>query len=121
MERRLGFALGKQDVYLSLAGGMRLTEPAADLAVALAVASSMKDRPIPAELVAFGEVGLAGEVRPVRAGGRRLAEAAHLGFTKAVLPRGEYRSAPKGLELIQVRTVAEALAAVFAPGKGGAA
>ncbi len=121
LERRLGFALGNQDVYLSLAGGMRLTEPAADLAVALAVASSMQDRPIPAELVAFGEVGLAGEVRPVRAGGRRLAEAAHLGFTKAVLPRGEYRSAPKGLALIQVRTVAEALAAVFTPGKGGAA
>jgi len=113
LERRLSLPLGSQDVYLSLAGGLRLTEPAADLAVALAVASSLKDRPIAADTVAFGEVGLAGEVRPVRASGRRLTEAARLGFTRAIVPQGEHRSAPQGLQVIPVRTVGEAMTAVF--------
>lgn len=111
LERRLGLNLANQDVYVSLAGGLRLNETAADLAVALAVASSLGGKIIPAETVAFGEVGLAGEVRPVRAAGRRLAEAARLGFTRAVVPRGEYRGIAPGLELVPVRTVGEALAA----------
>ena len=112
LERRLGLALGNQDVYVSLAGGLRLTEPAADLAVGLAVASSLRDRALPKDVVAFGEVGLAGEVRPVRAGARRLAEAARLGFARAIVPGGERYTAPAGLELVRVRTVGEALASI---------
>ena len=112
LERRLGLVLGTQDVYLSLAGGLKLTEPAADLAVALAVASSLREQTISGQTVAFGEVGLAGEVRPVRAGGRRLSEAARLGFTHAVVPSGDWRSAPAGLEVTAVRTVGEALALI---------
>lgn len=112
LERRLGLVLGTQDVYLSLAGGLKLTEPAADLAVALAVASSLREQTISPQTVAFGEVGLAGEVRPVRAGGRRLSEAARLGFTHAVVPSGDWRSAPAGLEVTAVRTVGEALALI---------
>ncbi|MCL6614191.1 MAG: DNA repair protein RadA, partial [Firmicutes bacterium] len=114
LERRLGFSFSNQDVYLSLAGGLRLLEPAADLAVALAVASSARDRAVPEGMVVFGEIGLAGEVRPVRAGGRRLAEAARLGFKRAIAPVSDYyRSVPSGFELIPVRTVGEALAAAF--------
>ncbi|MGE5597803.1 MAG: DNA repair protein RadA [Bacteroidota bacterium] len=116
LERRLGFSLGNQDVYVSLAGGLRLTEPATDLPVALAVVSSLREKPISAQTVVFGEVGLAGEIRPVRAGGRRLAEAVRLGFTRAVMPRGE-RGAPPGLEIVGVGTVEEALEAVFCAGQ----
>lgn len=112
LERRLGLALGAQDVYVSLAGGLRSSEPAADLAAAMAVASSLRERPIPADTVVFGEIGLAGEVRPVHAGGRRLAEAVRLGFARAIVPHG-VRPSPPGLELITVRTVGEALAAAF--------
>jgi DNA repair protein RadA/Sms len=112
LERRLELPLANQDVYVSLAGGLRLTEPASDLAVALAVSSSLRAKPIPGDIVAFGEIGLAGEVRPVRAAGRRLAEALRLGFTRAIVPGGERLTAPAGMELIQVRTVEEALKAI---------
>ena len=112
LERRLGLTLSTQDVYVSLAGGLRLTEPAADLAIALAVASSLREKPIAPDLAVFGEIGLTGEVRPVQAGGRRLAEATRLGFSRAVVPHG-VRHAPAGLELIPVRTVGEALTVAF--------
>jgi DNA repair protein RadA/Sms len=86
LEKRGRVRLGEQDVYAATVGGMRVVEPAADLALALAVASAHTDRPIPSNLVVIGEVGLAGEVRRVPNVGRRLAEAARLGFTKALVP-----------------------------------
>ena len=79
-------ALGKRDIYSATVGGVKLTEPAADLAVALALASAASDTPLPKNLVAIGEVGLAGEVRRVTGVQRRLAEAARLGFTHALVP-----------------------------------
>jgi DNA repair protein RadA/Sms len=86
LEKRGRMRLGEQDVYAATVGGMRVIEPAADLALTLAVASAHQDVPIPASLVVIGEVGLAGEVRRVPNVGRRLAEAARLGFTKALVP-----------------------------------
>ena len=85
---RCGLPLAGQDVYAATVGGVRVGEPAADLAAALALASSVTDRPLPASAVAFGEVGLAGEVRPVPGLARRVSEAARLGFTTAYVPRG---------------------------------
>jgi DNA repair protein RadA/Sms len=86
LERRGGVKLSDSEVYTATVGGMRLTEPAADLALALAVASAALDTPLPEGLVVLGEVGLAGEVRRVTGAGRRVAEAARLGFTRALVP-----------------------------------
>lgn len=88
LQRRAAVRLGRQDVYAATVGGVRLTEPAVDLAVAVAVASSAADLSVPAGVVAFGEVGLAGEVRQVSGVARRLAEAERLGFRRAVVPVG---------------------------------
>lgn len=86
IERRAKVKVSEHDVYVSTVGGVRLTEPASDLAIALAVISAVKDRPLPRELVAFGELSLAGEVRPVTSGEHRAAEAARLGFNRIVDP-----------------------------------
>ncbi|CAO5191104.1 DNA repair protein [Frankia sp. AiPs1] len=94
VERRVGIRLGRSDVYTATVGGVRLAEPAADLATALAVVSAMRDRPLPDDLIALGEVGLAGEVRAVGGVPRRLAAAARLGFRRALVPAG---SLPSGL------------------------
>ncbi len=80
LERRLGMLLGSHDVYASVAGGLRVSEPAADLGIALAIASSLRDRPIASEIVAYGELGLSGEIRAVNAASRRAAEAKRLGY-----------------------------------------
>jgi DNA repair protein RadA/Sms len=88
LERRTGQRLGDQDVYAATVGGVRLIEPAADLALALATAGAAIDKTLPGDLVAIGELGLAGEVRPVSAVGARLQEAARLGFTSALVPPG---------------------------------
>lgn len=87
LERRCGLPLHTHDVYINAAGGVRLDEPAADLAVALAVASAFRERHVDGDTVVFGEVGLAGEVRGVRQAERRAREAAKLGFTRCILPR----------------------------------
>ena len=84
LERRVGARLHDQDVYVSTVGGVKLVEPAADLAIALAVLSAITDRPLPHDLAAFGEISLAGEVRPVVAGGQRASEGARLGYTRVV-------------------------------------
>ena len=105
------------DVFASVAGGIRVTEPAADLAVALAVASATTGVPLPADLAAVGEVGLAGEVRQVTNLPRRLEEAARLGFTRAVVPASS-PAPPAGVELIRVDTVGEAIER-FGCGAGG--
>ena len=88
LEARCGLELGMRDVYLNVAGGLRITEPAADLAVAGALVSSLFDRPVPEATVLFGEIGLSGEVRPVGQAEPRLKEAAKLGFGRAIAPAG---------------------------------
>jgi DNA repair protein RadA/Sms len=109
LERRARLRVADQDVYVSTVGGVRLTEPGVDLAIALAVASATRDRPLPSDLVVVGEVGLGGEVRQVAHAARRLGEAARVGFRRAVVPR----STPdvSGLRLERVATVSEALVA----------
>ncbi|HLY22454.1 MAG TPA: DNA repair protein RadA [bacterium] len=112
LEKRAGLHLSAHDVYVSVAGGVRVDEPAADLGVALAVASSHRDRPVDAGAVAVGEVGLGGEVRAVSQIDRRIAEAAKLGFRRVVAPRanlGGLDEIPAGVEITGVDNVAEAL------------
>ncbi len=101
-------ALGKRDIYSATVGGVRLSEPAADLAVALALASAAGDTPLPKNLVAIGEVGLAGEVRRVTGIQRRLSEAARLGFTHALVP-GDPGRVPDGMRVLEVADIGEAL------------
>jgi DNA repair protein RadA/Sms len=109
LERRTDVRVATSDVYASAVGGVRVVEPAADLAVALAVASSLRRTPLPDDLVACGEVGLGGELRQVHHTPRRLAEAARLGFTRAVLPVSA-PDPPAGVRAIRVPTLAAALA-----------
>lgn len=111
LDKRAQAPIGGSDAYLSTVGGVRLTEPAADLAITLALAGAITDRPLPHGTVAFGEVGLAGEVRPVTGAHRRLAEAARLGFTRAVVPPGVLGAGPvpDGIRVLEVGTVAEAV------------
>lgn len=108
LERRCDVGLSEADVYASSVGGLRLAEPAVDLALCLAIASSRRDEPVGGGLVAFGEVGLAGEVRLVTQTERRLAEAARLGFGRAVVPAA-YDGPGHGLTVQRARTVAQAL------------
>ncbi len=108
LERRGGLQLAQRDVYAATVGGVRLAEPASDLAVALAVASAGRDLALPPALVAIGEVGLAGEVRPVSGVRRRLAEAVRLGFTTALVPL-DSGPAPEGMRAVEVAHVGDAL------------
>ena len=111
LHRHAGIACFDQDVFINAVGGMKITEPAADLAVLMAIVSSLTNRPLPAKLVVFGEVGLAGEVRPVQRGQERLKEAAKLGFTHALIPEANKpKQAIAGLKVIAVRRVADAVA-----------
>ena len=111
LEKRAGVSLFNQDVYVNVAGGLSLSEPAADLALCAAVASSVRDVCIPGDWAVMGEVGLAGEIRAVSQCERRLSECARLGFTSAVLPRENARhlKAPEGMRVYGVETLAEAL------------
>lgn len=110
LERRVGISLQTQDVYVNVAGGVRITEPACDLAIALAVASSYYGRPVDPSLVAFGEVGLGGEVRSVGSALDRLAEAERLGFRRAIVPARAARDGKvQRLEVRGVKTVEEAI------------
>jgi DNA repair protein RadA/Sms len=110
LERQASTALQGADVYASAVGGIRTVEPAADLGIVLAVASSFHNRPLPGDLCACGEVGLGGEVRQVGHLGRRLGEAARLGFTRALVPASA-PDGPAGLALLRVGTVSEAMRA----------
>ena len=113
IERKAGLAIGAADVFVNVAGGVRIDEPAIDLPIALALASSLRDIPVADDIVAFGEVGLAGEVRGVGRAASRLAEAAAMGFRRALVP-SSVAPMPKGdIEVIAVRTLADALDAVF--------
>jgi DNA repair protein RadA/Sms len=110
LHRHAGIATMDQDVFVNAVGGVRIGEPAADLAVALAIVSSLTDRPVPGKVLAFGEVGLAGEVRPAPRGQDRLKEAAKLGFTRAIVPKANTPKAKiAGLEVIAVERVEQAV------------
>ena len=115
IEKIGGLRIGGCDAYINVIGGLELDEPAADLAILLAVASSYYDKPIDGKLAAIGEVGLTGELRAVSNLDQRLSETTRLGFTKCIIPRhGRGRlKTPEGLELIQVSTISEAMRAVF--------
>jgi len=115
LERRAGVNAGAHDVFVNVAGGIRVDEPAADLAVAVAIASSVRNRPVPPDLVALGEVGLTGEVRRVQFVGRRVQEAARLGFRRILAPRGIDRQLLRAVDaqILQVGTLSETLKAAF--------
>ena len=111
LEKRAGISLFNQDVYINVAGGLELTEPAADLALCAAVASSVRDVCIPGDWAVMGEVGLAGEVRAISQAERRVAVCQRLGFTACVLPRenAKHIKATPGMRIYGVETVAEAV------------
>ena len=115
LARRAGLAVGSQDVYANLAGGLAVGEPGLDLPLALALASSFKDRAIVPGTVAFGEVGLLGELRPVAALERRLREAARLGFDRAIVARPARSGVPavEGLDVVAVGTLRDAIRAAL--------
>jgi DNA repair protein RadA/Sms len=122
LDRHAGLDVGRADVHVAVAGGVRVQEPGADLAVALAVASSATGRPLPSDLVTCGEIGLGGELRQVHRTERRLAEAARLGFARAVVPRSA-PEAPAGMVLSRAASIADAVhhhafASAFAGGAG---
>lgn len=114
LHRHGGISMVDQDVFLNVVGGVRVSETAADLAVLLSVLSSFRDRPLPLGLVAFGEVGLAGEIRPVPSGEDRVREAAKHGFGQIILPAANRpRKAVKGIEVIPVQRLSQALSVIF--------
>ncbi|HKW72705.1 MAG TPA: DNA repair protein RadA [Candidatus Dormibacteraeota bacterium] len=120
IEKRLAHSFGSSDVFVSVAGGIRITEPAADLGLALSIVSNDSNRPMPDGLIVIGELGLSGEVRRVGQLERRLHEAARHGLTHALIPAGTKAGRPSGLDVIEVRTLAEALSAAFpSPIKSG--
>jgi DNA repair protein RadA/Sms len=111
LHRHAGVACFDQDVFLNAVGGVKIVEPAADLALILAIVSSLRNRPLPAKTVVFGEVGLSGEVRPVARGQERLREAAKLGFERAIVPLANRPRQPiEGMEVIAVERLEQAVA-----------
>ena len=114
LHRHGGIQVGDQDVFANVVGGVKVTETGADLALLLAIISSFRDRPLPKDLVVFGEVGLSGEIRPVQQGQDRLQEAAKHGFRKAIVARSNAPRQPiQGMEVVAVATLAEALERMF--------
>jgi len=114
LEKRAGVPLGSQDVFVNVAGGGRVTEPAADLGIVVAAASSYMDRPVPSDVIVVGEVGLTGEVRAVAGLELRLREAAALGFRRAIVPQSNILEPPKtSLDVRGVATVGDALTALL--------
>lgn len=113
LERRFGLDFGVYDAYVNVVGGMKVTEPAADLAVAAAIFSSYRNRPVPKGVMLFGEVGLTGEVRRVSAPERRISDAINLGFTKFIVPESKLPDFEKNVEIIKVKSLEQALKAIF--------
>ena len=111
LERRARLPMAQHEVFASAVGGVRLTEPGCDLPMCLAIVSALADRPLPSDVISFGEIGLAGELRQVVHASRRLAEAARLGFTRAIVPANSANGVD-GISLIRVATLSEALRAV---------
>jgi len=110
LNRHAGVITYNQDIFVNVVGGIRVTETGIDLAAALAIVSSLKSKPLPTDLVVFGEIGLSGEIRPVQSGQDRLKEAVKLGFTQAIVSKA---NAPKkaipGLKIMEVQKLSEAL------------
>jgi DNA repair protein RadA/Sms len=120
LSKRVGLRLFDQDVFVNVVGGLRISEPAADLALALALASSFQNRPLPADMAAVGEVGLSGEIRTVGHLSRRLNEAGKLGFSRCIVP-ATHRAlgeVPSGMDVIPARSLADALAAAMEQSSG---
>ena len=113
LERRFGLDFGMYDAYVNVVGGMRITEPAADLAVAAALVSSYRNRPVPKGALCFGEVGLTGEIRRVSAPERRIMDGINLGFTKFIVPDSQLRLPQVNAKIIKVKTLEQALQALF--------
>lgn len=114
LHRHAGIQVGDQDVFANVVGGVRVLETSADLALLVAVVSSLRNRTLPRELVVFGEVGLSGEIRPVPSGQERISEAAKHGFRRAVVPKGNQpKNPPPGIEVIPVTRLDEALQAAL--------
>ncbi len=114
LERRLGMRLSASDVYTSVVGGLRVVEPAADLGLAVAIVSALRDRAVARDLVCIGEIGLAGELRDVGGVARRIAEAAKLGFRRAIVPAAALPTdAPAALSVVPARTLADAISIAF--------
>ncbi len=111
LERRARLPMGQHEVFASAVGGVRLTEPGSDLPMCLAIVSALADHPLPADVISFGEIGLAGELRQVAHASRRLAEAARLGFSRAIVPANSANGVD-GISLVRVATLSEALRAV---------
>ena len=115
LEKRAGLTLFNQDVYVNVAGGLELDEPACDLPLAAAVVSSLRNKPLPPDWVLIGEVGLTGEVRAVGMMERRVSECVRMGFVHLIVPKSNLRAlhVPEGVEVRGVSTLAEALALLF--------
>jgi DNA repair protein RadA/Sms len=113
LHRHGGLMVGDQDVFVNVVGGVKVSETSADLALLLAIVSSFRDKPLPQTLIAFGEVGLSGEIRPVPSGQERLREAAKHGFKKAIVPAANVPRQPiEGIEIIAVKKLVDALEAL---------
>ena len=113
LHRHGGLQIGDQDVFANVVGGVKVLETSADLSLLLAIVSSFRDRPLPRDLVVFGEVGLAGEIRPVPSGQERISEAAKHGFRRAIVPHSNVpKESIKGMEVIGVSKLVEALDAI---------
>jgi DNA repair protein RadA/Sms len=119
LTKRLGLKLGDQDVFVNVVGGLKVSEPAADLAIALAIASSVLDRPALADCALIGEIGLSGELRAVNQLAQRLREARQLGFKRVIVPRSLRKQEAKldGIEVVQARSLKEALEAGLKAGE----
>ena len=110
LHRHGGLQMSDQDVFVNVVGGVKVTETSADLALLLALISSFRNRPLPQDLVVFGEVGLAGEIRPVPSGQERISEAAKHGFKRAIIPAANApKKAIKGMEVLTVKKLSDAL------------
>jgi DNA repair protein RadA/Sms len=115
LEKRVGLRVGQYDVFVNVAGGVRVDEPAVDLGMALSIVSSLREIPVEPRALAIGEVGLGGEIRTVSQMEKRVAEAGKLGFTRCVLPRNNARglASRNGMDLVEIETIDQAIAAVI--------
>jgi DNA repair protein RadA/Sms len=117
IEKKLGYQFGGEDIYLNVAGGVTIDEPAADLGILLSVLSGLRNKPVPPDLAVFGEIGLSGELRSVSQAQARVKEAAALGFTTVLLPQGNadglLREGTPGLRLLGASSVRQAADMIF--------
>ena len=116
LERRVGLHVGQYDVFVNVAGGVRVDEPAVDMGMAISIVSSLKDSTVDPDVVAVGEIGLGGEIRSVSQMEKRVAEAGKLGFKRCILPRNGMKTRSGGIEVVEVDTVDRAIDAALNTG-----